>query len=95
MSLSKFVPIRYCKETRNRIRLSLAAHMYEKHNDSFMSDSEYDSLSLKIDVTKRAGNRKMDKFFRDHFTPDSGIWIHKHPERDKLEQICQRLFLKG
>lgn len=75
------------KEVRRRIRASIAAYAYEKENDSVMSDADFDSLCLEIQPEMRTGNRKMDKFFRDHFSPDTGQWIHKHPEMHGIKRL--------
>lgn len=71
-------------ERRRRIRLSLAAYAYEIMNDSIMSDAEYDKISLEINVDQATGNDKLDQFFKGEFSADTGQWIHKHPELDKL-----------
>ena len=82
------------QEIRNRIRLSVAAYAYEYKDDPIMSDTEFDELSKKIDVSEKTGNRKLDNFFKKHFAPDTGMWIHKHPERSKLEFIYENYFKK-
>jgi hypothetical protein len=79
-------------QCRLRIQLSAAAHAYEKHNQSFLSDVDYDALSRRVDTTLTTGNRKMDKFFRDNFHSDTGMWIHRHPEREKLEVLYQKFY---
>lgn len=76
-----------CLERKNRIRLSLAAYTYEFHDDSIISDAEFDELSKKIQPKMLTGNSKLDKFFAEEFSPDTGQWIHKHPETEKLEAI--------
>jgi len=82
------------QEIRNRIRLSVAAYAYEYKDDPIMSDTEFDELAKKIDVSEKTGNRKLDNFFKKHFAPDTGMWIHKHPERSKLEYIYENYFKK-
>ncbi|WP_422048075.1 DNA ligase LigA-related protein [Shimia sp.] len=79
-------------ETRNRIRLSVAAHSYEMHSRSFLSDAEYDALSREIDLSISTTNPKLDNFFREHFHPDTGMWIHKHPDRAGLEKLYQKFY---
>ena len=74
-------------ERRNRIRLSIFAYAYEFESDSLISDGDYDRLSNKIDKNRSTGNKKLDKFFREEFEPDTGQWIHKHPELDKLRAL--------
>lgn len=79
------------REIRNRIRLSLASYSYEFHNDSLMTDSEFDKLSREINPNEKTGNELIDRFFREEFMVDSGMWIRKHPELWKLEHIYKTL----
>ena len=74
-------------ETWRRIHLSVAAYAYEYLNDSIMSDEEYDRMSRQIDVSIDTDNEQMDKFFRTEFEPDTGMWIHKHPDKEGLKRI--------
>lgn len=78
-------------ERYNRIRLSIAAYAYEFKNESIMSDGEFDKLCLQINPNKStiedSHDEKqiqrydiLDKFFKEEFSPDTGQWIHKHPE---------------
>jgi len=82
----------YCKETRNRIKLSIAAYAYEFKNNPIMSDAEFDELALKIDKSVSTTNPQMDEFFATHFQPDTGMWIHQHPELDKLDNLYERYY---
>lgn len=75
-----------------RIRLSVAAWAYEVHDVSIMTDEQYDRLCLEVDTKLTTGNRRMDKFFRDHFDPSTGQWVHKHPEKGWLEGTYQRFW---
>ncbi len=81
----------YNKEVRARIRLALAAYAYEFEDAPIMGDDEFDKLALQINPKIPTGNRKLDSFFRKHFSPDTGMWIHKHPERNKLQQLYKRI----
>jgi len=80
------------QEIRNRIRLSVAAYAYEYKDDPVMSDASFDELSRQIDITVKTGNRKLDNFFKKHFEPDTGMWIRKHPERNKLDHIYRNYY---
>ena len=82
------------QEIRNRIRLSVAAYAYEYKDDPIMSDENFDKLAKEINPEEKTGNRKLDNFFKKEFTADTGMWIHKHPERNKLEQIYLNFFKK-
>ena len=48
------------QETRNRIKVSVAAYAYEYLDTSIMSDSEYDALSQQIDIKKKTGNEMLE-----------------------------------
>jgi len=94
------------QERRNRIRLSIAAYAYEFCNESIMSDSDYDSLSLKINPIQPTVDpsiwcqeqisryKKLDEFFSKQFSPDTGQWIHKHPELDIVAWCYNKYYKK-
>jgi hypothetical protein len=88
-------------ERRNRIRLSVAAYAYEFDSNSIMSDGDFDELAMKInpelstveDYYMAEGRKRteaLDKFFREEFQPDTGQWIHKHPELEKIKAIYEK-----
>ena len=79
-----------CQETRNRILVSVAAYAYEYLDKPIMSDSEFDTLCKRIDTTVDTGNAKMDIFFRNCFSADTGLWIHSHPEKVKLKYLYEQ-----
>lgn len=79
-------------ERRRRIRISVAAWAYENHRRPIMSDSAYDDLSNEIRPELPTGNPTLDAFFRDHFDYDTGLWIHKHPNPEGLEDIYARVW---
>lgn len=85
-------------ERRNRIQLAIAAYAYELDSNSIMSDGEFDALCKKIQPevstieqrhTPEEIRRytKLDKFWREEFSPHTGQWIHKHPELVRVRQI--------
>ena len=80
------------QERRNRISLSLAAYSYEFCSHSIMSDGEYDELSRLIDKGVKTGHKKLDNFFSTQFEPDTGMWIHKHPELNKIKVLYDKLY---
>lgn len=94
-------------ERRNRIRLTVAAYAYEFVNHSIMSDGDFDKLALQInpevstieeyhtDPIQIERYKVLDKFFREEFQPDTGQWIHKHPELNRVEYIYNKYFSKG
>ena len=79
------------KERRRRMQVSLWAYAYEVHSDSMVSDEVFDKVSLEIDVSTPTGNTLLDNFFKEHFDPDTGIWIYEHPEEEKLEDLYQQI----
>lgn len=81
----------HCPETRNRIRLAVAAWAYEVHSDPIMSDDDFDRLALSIDTRKSTARPDLDEWFRENFNPHTGMWVHSHPEQDKLEALYRRL----
>jgi len=81
-----------CKETRNRIRLSVAAYAYEMLDVSVMSDTEFDSLSKSLDPSFSTGNKVMDDFFSREFNADTGVWIHKHPDLKGIKSLYERYY---
>lgn len=83
------------KIKRQRARIALAAYAYEVQDESFMTDSEYDLLSICVEKTKHieTGNTVLDKFFREQFSPDTGMWIRHHPDflNNKIPALYQYL----
>ena len=75
-------------EIRNRIRVAVAAYTYEVENDPILSDAEFDALCLTINLEVDTGNAVMDKFFREEFDPNTGSWVHRHPNKEGLAQIA-------
>jgi hypothetical protein len=80
---------RVCTETRRRIRLAVAAYAYEIMHCPVMSDSEFDELAKSIDLTVDTRRPDLDKWFRKYFDPFTGMWIHRHPERRRIEQLAK------
>lgn len=80
-----------CEETRRRIRVSVAAWAYEVHSDPIMSDGDFDALSREIDTLRSTARSEMDHWFMEHFSPNTGMWVHQHPEPEGLERIYQML----
>lgn len=75
------------EETRLRIQVSLWAYAYEFYDVSLVEDHIFDAGCLKINTELSTGNELIDKFFREEFEPSTGMWIRKHPELEKLEQL--------
>lgn len=80
------------KQTRLRIKLTIAAYAYEVMNHSIMSDADFDKKCLEVDLSIDTGNKELDKFFREEFDPSTGQWIHKHPEKRKLGYLLNKYY---
>jgi hypothetical protein len=79
-------------ERRNRIKLAVAAYAYEFDNTSIMSDADFDELAKQIDPQVSTGHAVIDQFFRTQFQPDTGQWIHRHPELERVKQLYLRVY---
>ncbi len=78
-------------EKRKRINVALYAYAYEIMGHSLVSDEKYDTISLGIRPKLPTNYPIMDNFFKNEFSPDTGMWIYKHPELEKIAQIYSRL----
>ena len=79
-------------EIRNRIIVSVAAYAYEIAGTPFLTDQEYDDLAHSINPKETTGNKVMDKFFREIFSPHTGMWVHRHPNTARLAEIFEKYF---
>lgn len=88
------VNMKKCDVIRSRIRVSLAAFAYEMYDKSLISDSEYDKLSKIVYANRhiKTGDSRLDIFFSGEVSPDTGMWVRKHPELAKLESLYKRLY---
>jgi len=83
--------IEFNSEIRNRIRASVAAYAYEFHNDSIMSDAEFDIICQSINPSVTTGNAELDEFFQTKFVAFSGTWIHQHPDLIGISRVYNLL----
>jgi hypothetical protein len=84
----------YCDETRNRIKLLIAAYAYEFKGKPTMTDKEFDDLCMQINVDRKTNKPKLDKWFKKNFQPCTGMWIHRYPELNKLKKLYESLSLR-
>jgi len=80
------------QERKRRINVSVWAYAYEIDNEPLVSDEEYDRECRLVDLSIETG--RLDEWFRANFQPDTGMWIHNHPELDRVENIYN-LILQG
>ena len=69
-------------ERRRRIQLSLWAYAYEIKDTLLVDDHIFDAVARQSDITIRTG--RLDEWWAKNFHPDTGVWIHDHPELDRL-----------
>jgi hypothetical protein len=77
------------RETRRRIRLSIAAYAYEMLDRPIMEDDEFDKLAQSIQRRVGTCHPLLDEFFITQFSPMTGMWIHAHPELPKIKALYQ------
>lgn len=76
------------RERKRRIDVAVWAYAYEIRNESLVDDATFDREARRlIDPTIDTGRPKLDAFFRAEFTPDTGMWVHKHPDKAGLERV--------
>lgn len=75
------------RERRNRIQVAVFAYAYEFQSDSLVSDATFDAMCLEIDPSIKTGHKALDRFFVTKFHPDTGQWIHQHPELAKIAEL--------
>lgn len=76
------------KVRQNRICVSLWACAYEFFDHSFVSDAKFDETCKEVyDTLDVATNRPdLDFWFKREFAPDTGSWIHQHPDLDYFKR---------
>jgi hypothetical protein len=79
---------------RDRIIVAVAAWAYEKNYKPTMSDGDYDQLCERVHSQRNVatGNHRLDRFFQRSFDPDTGLWVHRHPDQAGLENIYARYY---
>lgn len=77
------------RQTLVRIRLAKAAYSYECLNENLISDAEFDTLAREVDLSVDTRRPDLDDFFRKEFSPDTGMWIYKHPDLDIIRRLVE------
>jgi len=78
-------------QKRKRINVALWAYAYEFHDNPIVDDGKFDSVCAEVDLDIDTDNKKMDRWFRKNFSPDTGQWIHDHPCIKGIKKIYERL----
>lgn len=71
-------------EVRRRIQISIAAYAYEIESSPVMSDALYDWFAERICRHMGTCHPLLDEFFLTQFSPMTGMWIHQHPQLDRI-----------
>lgn len=74
-------------ETRRRIRLAIWAYAYEFQNHSIVSDAVFDVESYQVNLAIETDRLDLDYWFRANFEPCTGLWIHQHPQLERIGEI--------
>ncbi len=82
------------RERRNRIRIAVYAYAYECRDESLISDADYDRLARSINPSLPTGHPVLDQFFATHYSADTGLWIHAHPELHRIANIYHRYYIQ-
>lgn len=80
-------------EVRNRIQLSVATYAYELRDSPIMVDLDWDRLAQGINPRLGTCHPLVDEFFAGQFSPMTGVWIHEHPELDKIKRLFDRYYV--
>jgi hypothetical protein len=80
------------KEIRRRVQISVVAYGYEIADAPIMDDRWFDFYATKIVKQQGTGHPMLDEFFLAKFSPMTGMWIHEHPELDKIAAAYQRYY---
>ena len=69
------------------------AYAYEFHNNPFVSDAIFDSVSQDVWDNRhvKTGNVELDAFFAKEFTANTGMWVYLHPELDRVTAMYERV----
>jgi len=78
-------------ERRRRIFLCVWAYAYEFGAAPLVEDYVFDFEASMVDPQVNTGNDVLDKFFREEFDPDTGMWIHKHPDLEGIKRVYERV----
>lgn len=80
------------REVQRRILVSQAAYAYEIANTPIMSDYSFDFLAQRINPRFGTCHPVMDEFFATHFSAMTGMWIHDHPQLDRVAALHKRYY---
>lgn len=77
-------------ERRRRFKLLIWAYAYEFKAHSIVPDHLFDTEALRINTRIDTGKPEHDFWWRAWFKPFTAMWIHNHPDLDKLEKVYEK-----
>lgn len=72
--------------------MSLWAYAYEIVGDSVVSDEKFDAECKLVDLSVSTTRPDLDEWWKNNFTPHTGMWIHNHPELDFIKRLYERFY---
>lgn len=72
------------KERWRRIMLAVWAYGYEVESRPLVDDATFDYHAFEVNLSIDTGRPDLDEFFREHYDPNTGMWVWKHPEFEKV-----------
>lgn len=78
-------------ERKRRINVAVWAYAYEVLSDPIVDDARFDDECRRVDLSVDTENPRLDRWFKAHFSPDTGQWIHLHPDLPKVAAIAKRV----
>jgi hypothetical protein len=76
------------KEKRRRMRLAVWAYAYEFENVSLVPDAVFDEEAKLVNLDVETDMPHLDAWFKANFNPHTGMWIHTHPELERIKDIA-------
>lgn len=80
-------------ECRRRIVIAIYAYAYEIKSVSLVDDHEYDRLAAEIDLAIPTARPDLDEWFKVNYDSNTGLWIHNHPELERVKELYESLFV--
>lgn len=74
-------------QKRLRCRLAVWAWAYEGLNESLVDDHMFDKECLRVDLDVDTDSPEWDLWWRENFSPETGAWINKHPDKKRLTEL--------
>lgn len=78
-------------ERRRRIRVAVWAYAYELLSEALVDDATFDEECKLVDLKVATGHQQMDLWFKRNFSPDTGMWVRRHPGIQRLHQIATNI----